>query len=179
MATKTPTRRKFRSAWDELDYLYHKILHWYYEKGDRGRALAYSARFETLLRKHAATHEAIFGEGCWSLLFELKGNLAKAIRHREREIELIHQLWEVSRDTPGAEFALTGYALEDLCDRLELLSLLYHDVGNLDRAIVLLVESKRLSESVGLPFSGENLLREYMDERDPLLARVLQTQSQH
>src|SRR5438094_6520854 len=107
MTTKPPpNRRKFVSEWDEIEYLYHKILHWFYPVRDRGKALRFCERLEELLRKVASRHEAILGESCWSLLYEVRGDLPKAIASREHEIKLIRQLWKISKGTPGEEVAL-------------------------------------------------------------------------
>ena len=173
---KAPFARKgFREEWVELTYLYDKILYWLYDREDCCRAGEFRDRFEQLLKQHAADHEAIFGEECWSILFELDGDHHRAIQHREREIALIRRLREISKDSPleVKDYVLRAYRVENLCDRLELLSILYHDSGNLDRAIVLLAESKRLCEFAGLPFEGEDLLQEYLDERAPEFARLI------
>jgi hypothetical protein len=157
--------------------LYQKILYWLYGRGDRRRALAFRDRFDGLLRETDSGHEAIFGEECWSILYELDEDFRGAIRHRERELELILNLWEVSEHSPAKDFVLSRYGTEDLCDRLDLLATLYHDVGDLDRAIVLLAESKRLCESTGSRFDGEDLLRQYLDEREPRFAKFVRKES--
>jgi len=171
-------RKKFEGDWDELKYLYHKILYWYYNREDRRQASEFRDRFEELLKKLASRHpEAIFVEECWSVLYELDGDFDSAIEHREREIELILRLWKVSENTPTREQALHGYGVDALCDRLELLSILYHDSGNLDRAIVCLVESQRICESASLPYEGNDLLMDYLDEREPGLVVVMRGES--
>jgi hypothetical protein len=103
--------------------------------------------------------------------------LKKAIEHREREIELILRLWKISEPTPARVHDLPGYGVDSLCDRLELLAILNHDLGNLDRAIVRLVESQRLCGSASLPFDGDDLLKDYLDEREPGLALVMNGES--
>lgn len=167
------TRKRFHGEWDELEYLYRKIIYWLYGRGDLRRALDFRDRFEQLLWQIATSHDAIFGEECWSILSELEGNLRGAIRHREREIDLILRLWEVSEHSPAKDVALSRYGSDALCDRLDLLAMLYHDAGDLDRAIVLLVESKRLCESTGSSFGWEDLLQEYLDEREPRFAPLI------
>src|SRR5207253_3760224 len=107
-------------------------LHWFYPVRDRGKALRFCERLEELLRKVASRHEAILGESCWSLLYEVRGDLPKAIASREHEIKLIRQLWKISKGTPGEEVALKHYDVSDLSDRLDLLAILYHDAGDLD-----------------------------------------------
>ena len=169
-----PSRKKFENDWDELKYLYHKILYWFYNRGVRRKAYEFRDRFAQVTKKLALQHpDGILIEECWAILNELDGNLASAIDHREREIELILRLWNVSINTPAREHALFGYGVDALCDRLELLSILYHDAGKLDRAIVHLVESQRLCQSAGIPFEGHDLLTDYLDEREPRLAVLL------
>ncbi|HEX7449135.1 MAG TPA: hypothetical protein VF306_16395, partial [Pirellulales bacterium] len=57
-----------------------------------------------------------------------------------------------------------GY--EDLSDRLDLLAGLYHDNGDLDRAINALQESKQLCEQQCLEFDGGDMLDEYLVESE-------------
>ncbi len=77
-------RKKFEGDWDELKYLYYKILHWYYDRKERRQALEFRDRFEKVLKKLTSRHpEAIFVEECWSVLYELDRELDRAIEHRE------------------------------------------------------------------------------------------------
>jgi hypothetical protein len=167
-----PVLRIPSGEWIELTYLYDKMLYWLYGRGDRCRAAEFRDRFEQLLDQVAPSHEAIFGEECWSILHELDGDYRRAIEHREREIGLIVKLREISKNTPSEAYVLRAYGIENLCDRLELLSILHHASGHLDRAIVVLAESRRLAESAGIPFEGEELLHEYLDECETLRSLI-------
>src|ERR1043166_6342025 len=60
-----PTRHKFAHEWDEIKYLYYKLIYWFYGRKDRRRPLQYGGRWEELLRAVSASHEAIRGEECW------------------------------------------------------------------------------------------------------------------
>jgi len=160
------TRRKFKGEWDAIQYYYHKILYWFYQRRDRTKALRFCARLERLLKQASPTHEAILGEECWSLLWEVRGNLRKAIHYREHEIKLIKKLRQRSVGTPGAAIVLKRYDPSDLGDRLDLLAILYHDAGELDRAISVLHESQRLCEEHGIRFDGKDLLRDYLAEKN-------------
>jgi hypothetical protein len=159
-----PSRRKFASVWDEIQYLYDKLLYWLYQREDRGKARPYADRLDHLLAKADPHGEAIFGEECRSLIFETKGNLPQAIRHREKEIRLIRQLHDLSRPGARRDLVLRDYGYGDLSDRLDLLATLYHDSGNWNKAIAALQESKRLCTRHGIPFDGDDLLREYLEE---------------
>jgi hypothetical protein len=165
MKTKTSrTRRTFYHEWDEIDYLYMKILDWFYGKGNRRKALPFCARLEALLKKTPDAHEAILGEECWSLICEVRGDLAGAIAYREREIELIKRLHRISVNTPGRDIVLQRYDYSDWSDRLDLLAILYHDAGDLRKAIQVLKESRRLCQRHGIPFDGKDLLRDFLAE---------------
>jgi tetratricopeptide (TPR) repeat protein len=164
-AKPPPARRKFASRWDEIEYLYHKLLYWLYEREDARRARRYADRLEQLLRPADPHQEAILGEECRSLVHESRGELRKAIEHREKEIRLIRRLHDVSRDAPFEEAMLGDYGYDDLSDRLDLLAVLYHDSGDLERAIRTLQESKRLCEQHGVTFDGEELLQDYRKQR--------------
>jgi hypothetical protein len=94
--------------------------------------------------------------------------LSKAIQYREAEIKLIKRLWEISRGTPGEEFVFQQYDVSDLSDRYDLLAILYHDAGNLDKAIQILRESEQLCKENGIRFDGKDLLRDYLAEKKQL-----------
>jgi tetratricopeptide (TPR) repeat protein len=166
MKTKPPPqRRKFADARDEMDYIYHKLLYWLYAREDRGRARTFAERLARLLIKVAPGHDAIFPEECWSLICEARENLLGAIKHRENEVRLIRKLHKLSRNTPQEKLITKMYGYDDLGDRLDLLAELYHDSGQIDKAIETLHESWRLSTEHGVPFDGADLLREYQHAR--------------
>lgn len=160
-----PDRRKFADEWDEIGYLYDKLLYWLYKRADAERARPFAERLERLLPKVTTGHEGIFGEECWSLVYEAKGILPKAIGHREHEVRLIRQLHEIARNTPQEKLVLKQYGYDDLSDRLDLLAVLYHDYGDFDKAIRTLQKSKQLCEKHGLKFDGEDMLQEYLEEK--------------
>jgi hypothetical protein len=160
-----PARRKFADARDEIEYLYHKLLYWLYEREDRARARAYADRLEWLLTKACPGHEAILPEGCRSLICEARGDLTGAIRHRENEVRLTKRLHEISRNSAQQEGILRLHGYEDLSDRLDLLAMLYHDRGDLDKAIVTLRVSEQLCARHGIKFAGADVLQDYLEER--------------
>ena len=160
-----PSRRTFASAEDEIDYLYHKLLYWLYDRGQPRKALAFCDRLEQLLDREIAEHGTVRNEECRSLIREAQGDLPGAIRHRENEVRLIKRLHTIARGTPSWEYVQRQYDYRDLSDRLDLLAILYHDSGDLDRAIHTLRESKRLCEAHGIRFDGRALLDEYLTEK--------------
>jgi hypothetical protein len=160
-----PVRRKFATEWEEIGYLYDKLLYWLYRRADEGRARPYADRLERILRKVDPGQEAIFGEECRSLAREAKKDFPGAIEHRENEIRLIQRLHKASRGMPYEKAMLDDYGHDDLSDRLDLLATLYHATGDLAKAIKLLKESKKLCARHGVPFDGEDLLQEYLEER--------------
>ena len=165
MKAKTiQTQRKFRGPWDEIGYLRVKILDWFYGRGNRRRALPFCDRLQTLLEKTPDAHEAILGEECWSLIREVQGDLAGAIAYREREIELTKRLLRISAKSPHRDYICRDHDYPDLSDRLDLLAILYHDAGDLAKAIHVLRESRRLCQRHGIPFDGEDVLRDYLAE---------------
>ncbi len=166
MKTKPPpVRRKFASQRDEMEYLYHKLLYWLYERNDSARARAFGRRLARLLSKASPGHDAIFPEECRSLICEAKEDLPRAIEHRENEVRLIKRLHEISRNSCQKQDVFRLYGFDDLSDRLDLLAILYHDNGNLDKAIAVLHESKRLCETQGIKFDGDDILQEYLDDK--------------
>ncbi len=165
MNTKPPPqRRKFAHEWDEIDHLYRKLLYWLYGREDIGKARPYADRLEKLLAVAAPHHDAIFGEECWSLVHEVKGDFAQAIQHRENEISLIRRLHEVCRSLPNKDVALEGYGYQNLSDRLDLLAGLYLDCDRLEEAVTLLQESQQLCRAHGIRYDGEDMLQECLTE---------------
>jgi hypothetical protein len=167
-----PRRRTFADVWDEIDYLYQKLLYWLYEREAPSRAKIYADRLAKLLPKADPDHAAILGEECWSLVWETRGSLQKAIEHREHEVRLIRRLHKLSHGKPHEAVALKGYGYADLSDRLDLLATLYHDAGKLDKALATLRESKQVCQAHGIPFDGEDLLQEYSEEKTQAPGRV-------
>lgn len=167
MKAKPPIQRsRFANDWGEVDYLYHKLLYWLYERQSARKARPYAERLQRLLPKLDPNHEAILGEECWSLVYETKQNLPRAIEHRENEIRLMRRLHEISPQPINKSVVLEGRGYEDLSDRLDLLAGLYHDNGDLDRAINALQESKQLCEQQCLEFDGGDMLDEYLVESE-------------
>jgi hypothetical protein len=160
-----PQRRKFAGARDEMDYLYHKLLYWLYERQDRARARAFGERLARLLSQVSPAHDAIFPEECRSLICEAREDLRGAISHRATEIRLINRLHDTARHTPQEEDLFRLYGYEDLRDRLDLLATLYHDSGALDQALAALRESKQLCEEHGIRFDADDILQECLDEK--------------
>jgi tetratricopeptide (TPR) repeat protein len=165
MKIKHDKNRKFANEWDDIRDLYDRLLYWLYRQEDARKARPLADQLERLLPKADPTHDAIFGEECWSLVYEAKENLEKAISHRENEIDLIRRLHVISRNQPHENAATSGYEFSDLSDRPNLLATLYHDRGDLDKAIRTLDESKRLCAEHGIPFDGVDILREYSEEK--------------
>jgi hypothetical protein len=160
-----PDRRKFADGRDQMEYLYHKLLYWLYEREDRTRARVFAERLAQVLPKASPGHDAIFPEECWSLICEAREDLSAAIKYRENEVRLIKRLLDISRSTPQQEGVLRLYGYDDLSDRLDLLAVLYHDSGNLDKAISTLHESRKLCEKHGVKFDGDDIFQEYLEEK--------------
>ena len=178
MKTKPPPdRRKFADERDQIDYLYHKLLYWLYEREDRVRARAFAESLGQLLSRSSPGCDAILPEECSSLICEAKGDLAGAIEHRENEVRLIKRLHEISRGTPQQDTVFRLYGYDDLSDRLDLLAVLYYNNGNLDKALSTIHESKRLCEKHGVKFDGEDILQEYLEEKKNSQAEKYRTET--
>lgn len=168
MKAKPPRkRRKSSNDWNEVEYLYQKLIYWLYGRDDSGKAAPYAERLARLLPVVDPAHDAILGEECWSLIYQTRSDIPKAIAYRESEVRLMRRLHELCPDPESASdsFALQGRGYGDLSDRLDLLATLYRASGKLDRAITLLRESKRLCEEHGIAFDGGDLLDEYLTEQ--------------
>jgi tetratricopeptide (TPR) repeat protein len=149
------------SKWDQASHLYDQLLHWLYGKGNPKKALPFATQLESIFDEVDGLEDSIFGQECKSLIFETKGDLSGAIRHRKVEIRKIRRLREISIGTPSEAYALKNYGVADLSDRLDLLAELYFQKGDLPKAIATLEESKRLCEDNHVKFDGKDLLQAY------------------
>jgi hypothetical protein len=166
MKTKPPPdRHVFKSSWDEISHVYDKVLYWLYQRESKSRARPFAARLKRLLSGADRSQESVLGQECRSLICEINNDLPGAIKHRNNEIRHIYRLREISVGTPNEDYVLNGYGLDDLSDRLDLLAVLYHDNGELDKAIATLHESKHLCDEHDIEFDGDELLRDYLDEK--------------
>jgi hypothetical protein len=156
-----PTRRKFHGDWDQVGYYYFKILYWFYPLRNRSKADRFCRSLEPILKRVANKHEAIKGEECWSLLYEVRGNFEKAISYRRSEIRLIKKLQKIS---PKRSYALKDYGPADLADRWILLAMLYKDSNKIREAIRALKEAKRICVQKRARFGSADLLGEYEAE---------------
>ncbi|WP_004472972.1 hypothetical protein [Leptospira santarosai] len=148
------TRKSFVSTWDELDYLYHKILKYFYGlTPNYTKAKLFANRLEKLLDTMELESMSIRVEECKSITCEIRGDLFGAIRHRRREIKLLKNLLllpEYSKLVPE----LVGDN-SDLADRLILLAILYQNVGFSEKAIHCLEEARELAKKTFFSFSDK------------------------
>jgi tetratricopeptide (TPR) repeat protein len=165
MALKVPHKRQdFTNIWDEIRHHRYWVIYWYYGYDNRSQAARHCRHLKRLLEKAAKDHENILGEECWSLVYEVEGDLTKAIEYREREIRLIEKLWRTA--TPETrDIVLKDYGPVDLSDRLDLLAGLYHQQGDLNRAIEILRQSQDLCHQYNVEFDGKEMLNEYRAEK--------------
>ncbi|EKN90451.1 hypothetical protein LEP1GSC034_2106 [Leptospira interrogans str. 2003000735] len=158
------TRKNFTSIWDELDYLYCKILKWFYSSTPNyTKSKLFADRLGKLLNKIKPGPMAIRIEEYRSLVYEVKGDLAGAIRHRRREIKLLKRLLSLS-EYPKLSSELVG-DYSDLVDRLILLSILYQNIGFSQKAINCLKEAKELSKRHRFHFPAGKLLDTYNQQK--------------
>lgn len=149
-----------------ISRLYHQLSRSIDAHPSSARTTALANQLEAVLSElKEGTIGSIFAAECRSLVSEAKGDMQNAIRHREEEIRLIRRLHSISQGTPGEEIAFSQYGFDDLRDRLELLAVLYHDSGQLNKALVVLEEAKRLCLEHEFPFEAEDILKEYLEER--------------
>ena len=160
----TVKERREARLWDAIRENYGQLLYWFYEQENRLKARPFARKLEALLKKVSPHHETVLGEECWSLIHELKGNYSEAIKYRENEIRLIERLQQLAAGRPNGHIVLRRYDCADLADRLELLAVLYHHAGNLNKAVTVLQECERVCEQNKIAFDGQELLEEYLAE---------------
>jgi tetratricopeptide (TPR) repeat protein len=150
---------------EEVETLYNSLIDTFYDRGDRERARQIATELQLTLNNRPDVADSIRGEEIRSLIAELNGNLQEAIRRRECEIRKILELHSLACGSPGWAYVFRQYDYGDVSDRLDLLASLYANVGDWERAIATLRESKAYCEGHGIPFDGQDLLDEFEQER--------------
>jgi hypothetical protein len=157
--------RKSPATSKKVGRLYDRLIYWLYQRGDPQRARPLADQLEQVLPTVGPETGAVFSEECRALIHEARGELARAIEHRENEVRLIRRLHRLARKTASPDLVLAQYTPSDLRDRLDLLAMLYHDSGHLDQAIRLLKASGKLCTKHGISFAEDETLREYLEEK--------------
>src|SRR5207237_58898 len=124
-------------AANEIETLYQRLLHAFYEEEDREQANKVAERLETILAERPEFAGSIRAEEVRSLIAELRGDLDEAVRRRESEIDKIRQLHSLAMNKPAWDYVVRQYDYSDLSDRLDILATLYAEQGDLDRAVEL------------------------------------------
>src|SRR5271166_1729736 len=150
---------------EEVETLYASLIDAFYDRGDRERARQIATELQHTLNNRPDVANSIRGEEIRSLIAELNGNLQEAIRRRECEIRKILELHSLACGRPGWAYVFRQYDYGDVGDRLDLLASLYANVGDWERAIATLRESKAYCDGHGIPFDGQDLLDEFEQER--------------
>src|SRR5580698_7857342 len=115
--------------------LYDALIYWLHGRNDRVRASTYADQLWRLLKEDAHNElGVIFSEECWALLYEARGQLDEAIKHRENEIAAIRKLHDLSTGKPFESLVMNQYSQDDLNDRLSLLSILRDEYRKMDRS---------------------------------------------
>ncbi|HEV2950368.1 MAG TPA: hypothetical protein VGX70_23510 [Gemmataceae bacterium] len=170
MRTKISAASPQRSRnWQDIDDLYRHLLCWHYDRQNTRKARQLAGRLKRHLLATSSDEHTILGEGAWALVLECLGDLPGAIKHREKEIQLIKRLLQISSKSPNPKVILKYYDYSDLSDRLDLLAILYHDTGNLDQALKILRQSKQICEKHEIAFDGKNLWKDYLAETNGAL----------
>lgn len=86
------TERRFASPWIELSYLCGKVSYWWYVRGQKRTAERYVDRMKRVLGELPENDLAIVRQEGLALLYELRGEIGRAIVHRRREIKLMERL---------------------------------------------------------------------------------------
>jgi hypothetical protein len=147
----------------KLEDLYAKLLKRWGEGTDRASSAPIVAELEAALDASSEFAESIRGEEVRSLIAEVRGDLPAAIHSREAEIRKILQLHALSIGTPTWKYVAKQYDFGDVSDRLDLLAILYDQIGEVNRAIAILRESKQYCASHQIEFDGQDLLDELLE----------------
>ena len=111
------TRTHFHSTPDELNYL--SEIAWYFAStasSQSSEAISCMKRFSELLESSGVDDGSIMLQDHWALFHEMRADIPAAIRHREREIELIERLFEIGGPVDPINYAFLARTMEKLLD---------------------------------------------------------------
>jgi hypothetical protein len=144
----------------EIDALYAELLRHFYDEGNRSAAAKVGSRLQEMLADSPEFADSIRGEEVRSLIAELHGDYAEAIRSREAEIRKILELHTLAVNSPNWAYVSRQYDFSDVSDRLDLLAALYDRVGDTERAMATLRESQQYCAAHRIRFDGREMLDE-------------------
>lgn len=156
---KPRIRRTFRSVWDEIEYLYHHVLYWLYDKGEKEPAYPFAFRLQRLLDKQDPRTQSLLGMDSRAVMAELSDDWDDAARHRNMAVKALTKLRRMG------QLANANLGPEDISDRLDLLALNYLDAGHLDKAWNTIRRSERLCREAGIPFDGADVKADIESDR--------------
>jgi len=161
MATKATRKRTGLSLIPGMKIRHHRywLIIGFYGYGNKSQALRHCQHLKPLLERAANRHESILGEECWSLVYEVEGELERAIDYREQEIRADRKALAQPRHRRLGISSSGITAPSDWSDRLDLLAGLYHQRGDLGRAIeTLQAIGGVMPESGAIEFDGQEML---------------------
>jgi hypothetical protein len=162
----TAVRTKPAHEANAIDALYVEFVKRFYDDENRGQAEKIAAKLENAMNASASLAESIRGEEIRALIAELRGDYHYAVRSREAEIRKILELHTLAVNTPSWPYVSSQYDYSDVSDRLDLLAILYDRLGETDRAVATLRESRQYCQSHQIPFDGQDLLTEFEQGRN-------------
>ena len=145
----------------DIEPLYLDFTRFLYEETDLEKAREVANKLQRELDSRPDLADSIRGHEIHSLLAELEGNLPEAIRWRESEIRKILELHSIAWGKPAWRYVLRQYDHSDVSDRLDLLAGLYAELGEFERALATLAESKDYCNSHDIAFDGQDLVDEF------------------
>ncbi len=146
----------------DLEDLYFQLLDAFYEQGDDKKSQEIARRFDQEFAARPDFAGSIRGDEVRSLVAELRGDLAAAIRSRQTEIRKILELHSFAQGTRDWNYVFRRYNYEDIRDRLDILATLHEQSGDDREALQVLNESKAFCSLHNIVFDGEDMTEEYM-----------------
>jgi hypothetical protein len=162
MISNVLDRRRSSTAARRVEKLRDDLLESFYDRGLKRQSLLLAARLEKALKSSPDYLGSIRAEEIYALIAEVRGDIERAARFREAEVRKILELHSLFVNTPSWEYVARQYDFSDVSDRLDLLAALYEKLGDSERAIATLLESKHYCESHGVPFDGQDVLAEFL-----------------
>ena len=150
---------------EAVESTFAEFLTCFYDKNDRAKAIRLAAHLESLLAASPEYKGSIREQEIRSLIAEIRQDLGEAARYREAEIRKILELHSLSTNTPSWPAVAQRYDFSDVSDRLDLLAIIYDDLGQTDAAINVLRESKQYCAAHGIRFDAQDVLDEFETQR--------------
>jgi tetratricopeptide (TPR) repeat protein len=140
--------------WWKLDELVYEILDW--RAQEKRRARSFAKRLEKVLLALPPDDNCRKIQEAWALVYEIRGELRKAVEYREKEIALYAKWIRIMGPTDREGYEAFLGDDESVALKHHFTSHLYEDLGEYEKAYAHMQKAKRLAHKHGFEFDDDS-----------------------